>query len=99
MTQASCLILSACLFTLGTFGVTVRKNPMVIFMCIEMMFNGANLAFVSFSAFTKNMDGQVVAFLVIAVAAAEVAIGLAIIMAIFRVQDKVDIDELRSMKG
>ena len=99
MTQSACLILSACLFALGTLGVTVRKNPLVVFMCIEMMFNAANLAFVSFSAFTQNMDGQVVAFLVIAVAAAEVAIGLAILMAIFRVQDKVDVDELQSMKG
>ncbi len=99
ITLTQCQILSAILFTLGVIGVMIRKNPLVLFMCIEMMFNAVNLSLVSFSCFSFSLDGQVTAFLVIAVAAAEVAIGLAIIMAIFRRQGKVDLDDIQIMKG
>lgn len=84
------LALSALLFTIGVMGVIVRRNAIVLFMCIELMLNAANLAFVALSPFA-GIQGQIVVFFVIAVAAAEAAVGLAIIISIFRHRESVDI--------
>jgi NADH-quinone oxidoreductase subunit K len=92
------LALSAALFTLGGVGVIVRRNPLVIFMSIELMLNAANLAFVAFGHRLGSLDGQAIVFFVMAVAAAEVAVGLAIIVAIFRVRRRLSIDDLNLMK-
>jgi NADH-quinone oxidoreductase subunit K len=92
-------ILSAILFSLGALGVLVRRNPLVMFMSIELMLNAANLAFVAFSRYLHNLDGQVFVFLVLTVAAAEVAVGLAIIVALFRTRATVDVDETTELKG
>jgi NADH-quinone oxidoreductase subunit K len=91
--------LSAILFTIGSVGVLVRKNPIVIFMCIELMLNAANLAFIAFSARFARYEGQVFAFFVMTVAAAEVAVGLGIIVAIFRQRHSVDVDEVSMLQG
>jgi len=93
------LILSALLFTIGATGVLVRKNPLVMFMSIELMLNSANLAFVSLSYWLGTVEGQVVAFFVMTVAAAEVVVGLAIITSIFRIRVNIDVDEVSSLKG
>ena len=92
-------ILSAVLFTTGVVGVLVRKNPLIIFMSIERMLNAANLSFVSFARFRNLLSGQVIAFFVITVAAAEVVVGLAIIVAIFRTKATVDVDEITTLRG
>lgn len=92
------LILSAILFGVGIIGVVSRRNPLIVFMSIELMLNAVNLSFVAFSRFLNNLDGQIIVFLVISVAAVEVAIGLAIIIAIFRHSEKIDIDEMNLMK-
>jgi NADH-quinone oxidoreductase subunit K len=92
-------ILSAVLFTTGVVGVLVRKNPLIIFMSIELMLNAANLSFVSFARFRNLLSGQVIAFFVITVAAAEVVVGLAIIVAIFRTRATVDVDEITTLRG
>ena len=92
-------ILSAVLFTTGVVGVLVRKNPLIIFMSIELMLNAANLSFVSFARFRNLLSGQVIAFFVITVAAAEVVVGLAIIVAIFRTKATVDVDEIPTLRG
>ena len=91
--------LSAILFTLGAMGVLIRRNAIIIFMSIELMLNAANLLFVAFARSFDHLDGQVFVFFVIAVAAAEVAVGLALIVAIFRTKGSIDIDELSSLKG
>ncbi|MCC6955969.1 MAG: NADH-quinone oxidoreductase subunit NuoK [Anaerolineales bacterium] len=91
--------LSIILFTLGAVGVLVRRNAIVVFMSIELMLNSANLAFVSFARNYEAMSGQVFVFFVIAVAAAEVAVGLALIVAIFHSKRSIDIDQIHSMKG
>jgi NADH-quinone oxidoreductase subunit K len=91
--------LSAILFTIGVVGVLVRRNPLVIFMSIELMLNAANLAFVAFGRAPGAADGQVIVFFVMTVAAAEVAVGLAIIVAIFRARFRIDVDDLASMRG
>lgn len=91
--------LSAVLFTLGVAGVLVRRNAIVIFMSIELMLNGANLAFIAFAREAGSMAGQVFVFFVIAVAAAEVAVGLALIVAIHRSRGTIDIDEISSLHG
>lgn len=93
------LILSAVLFTTGVVGVLVRKNPLVMFMCIEMMLNAANLAFVAFARQHNQLDGQVFVFFLMAVAAAEVVVGLAIIVSIFRTKATIDVDEVSALKG
>ncbi|MCB0915109.1 MAG: NADH-quinone oxidoreductase subunit NuoK [Actinobacteria bacterium] len=87
------LILSAVLFSLGALGVLVRRNAIVVFMCIEMMLNASNLAFVTFAKANENLDGQAVAFFVMVVAAAEVVVGLAIIVTIFRTRRSASVDE------
>jgi len=93
------LILSAVLFILGVLGVLVRRNAIVIFMSIELMLNAANLAFIAFARANQNLSGQVFVFFVIAVAAAEVAVGLALIVAIFRTKHSIDVDQISSLKG
>ncbi len=92
-------ILSAILFTLGAVAVLVRRNPLVMFMGIELMLNAVNLTFVAFSRFLNNLDGQAFVFIVLTVAAAEVAVGLALIVAIFRARENVDVDEIDQLKG
>ncbi len=91
--------LSAILFTLGALGVLIRRNAIVIFMSIELMLNAANLAFVAFARLHGSLTGQLFVFFVMAVAAAEVAVGLALMVAIFRTKQSIDIDQLNSLKG
>ncbi len=91
--------LSAILFALGALGVLIRRNPIIIFMSVELMLNAANLLFVAFARVYENLNGQIYVFFVIAVAAAEVAVGLAIIVAIFRTKKSINIDEMNSLKG
>ncbi len=93
------LVLSALLFTIGVIGVLVRRNAIVIFMCIELMLNAANLAFVAISRNLGEATGQVFVFFVMAVAAAEVAIGLAIIVSVFKHRQTINVDEVNSLKG
>jgi len=93
------LALSAIVFTIGVVGVLVRRNALVIFMSIELMLNAANLAFVTFSRFLNTLDGQIFVFFVMTVAAAEVAIGLAIIVNVFRLKETVYVDEVNQLKG
>lgn len=93
------LALSVIMFTLGVVGVLVRRNPLVVFMSLELMFNAANLAFVAFSAFYQTLDGQLFVFFVMTVAAAEVAVGLALMVAIFRTKRSIDVDQMNSLKG
>ncbi|MEM7333078.1 MAG: NADH-quinone oxidoreductase subunit NuoK [Chloroflexota bacterium] len=91
--------LSAILFTIGALGVLLRRNAIIVFMSIEMMLNAANLLFVAFSRHYGDVDGQVLVFFVITVAAAEVAVGLALIVTIFRSKKSINIDEINLMKG
>ncbi|MEW5867966.1 MAG: NADH-quinone oxidoreductase subunit NuoK [Chloroflexota bacterium] len=91
--------LSAVLFTLGALGVLIRRNAIVIFMSIELMLNAANLMFVAFARLHQSLNGQIFVFFVMAVAAAEVAVGLALIVAIFHTRQSIDIDQLNSLKG
>jgi NADH-quinone oxidoreductase subunit K len=93
------IILSAILFTLGATGVLIRRNAIVIFMSVELMLNAANLAFVAFSQMYGTLDGQVFVFFVITVAAAEVAVGLALIVAIFRTKHSINVDEISSLRN
>ena len=93
------LLVSAILFTIGVVGVLVRRNAIVIFMSIELMLNAGNLAFVSFARSMNSLDGQVIVFFVMAVAAAEVAVGLAIIVNLFRLRETVFVDEINLLKG
>jgi NADH-quinone oxidoreductase subunit K len=92
------LVLSAVLFTLGVIGVLVRRNAIVIFMCIELMLNAVNVSFVAFAHYLNSMQGQMFVFFTMTVAAAEAAVGLAIIVAIFRNKETVNIDEMNIMK-
>ena len=93
------IILSAILFTIGVVGVLIRRNALIIFMSIELMLNAANLAMVAFSSVLKSFSGQIFVFFVIAVAAAEVAVGLALIVEIFRTKKSIDVDQISSLKG
>ncbi len=93
------IALSAVLFTIGALGVLVRRNPLVIFMSIELMLNAANLAFVAFSRTFGVLSGQIFVFFVMTVAAAEVAVGLALIVAIFRTKHTINVDEMNTLKG
>lgn len=92
------LLLAAVLFTLGMFGVLVRRNALVVFMCVELMLNAANLTFVAFARQRGDDLGHVSAFFIIAVAAAEAAIGLAIVIAVFRSRGTINVEEIRTMK-
>src|SRR5438094_2636664 len=92
------LLLSGAVFTLGAIGFMVRRNPLVVFMCIELMLNAVNLAFATMSRYLNSLDGVVFAFLVITVAAAEVVVGIAIIVQVYRAGRQMDVDELDLMK-
>jgi NADH-quinone oxidoreductase subunit K len=92
------LMLAAALFTIGAVGVLVRRNAIVVFMCIELMLNAANLTLVTFSRINGSLDGQIMAFFVMVVAAAEVVIGLAIIMSIYRTRRSASVDDANLLK-
>jgi len=92
------LIVSGIIFTIGVIGVLTRRNLLVVIMCIEMMLNAVNLTLVAFSRFLDAMDGQICVFLVMAVAAAEVAVGLALILALFRKREMINLEDLNIMK-
>jgi NADH-quinone oxidoreductase subunit K len=93
------LILAAVLFGIGAFGVMVRRNPLVMFMCIELMLNAVNLTFVTLATALSDINGQVVVFFVMVVAAAEVVVGLGIIVAIMRRRNGISADDLSALKG
>jgi NADH-quinone oxidoreductase subunit K len=92
------LIISGLLFALGMAGVVIRRNALVIYMALEMNLNAANLALIAFSKFNKVVEGQILVFFIIAIAAAEVAVGLAIIVALYRRKQTVSVDELTTMQ-
>ena len=92
------LVLSGILFSIGVIGFLVRRNLIVMFMSIELMLNAANLALVAFSRYLNSMDGQIFVFFVMTVAAAEAAVGLAIILAVFRTKETLNADEINLMK-
>lgn len=92
------LVLSAILFSLGTFGVLTRKNAIVIFMCVELMLNAVNLSFISLSTYLSNMDGQIFVFFIMTVAAAEAAVGLALMIAFYRNRDSISVDDFNLLK-
>ena len=91
--------LSAVLFTIGALGVLTRRNAIIIFMSIELMLNSANLLFVAFARMYESLGGQIFVFFVMTVAAAEVAVGLALIVAVFRTKQTINIDEASTLKG
>jgi NADH-quinone oxidoreductase subunit K len=93
------LAISGLLFILGTLGVLVRRNPLIIFMSVELMLNAANLAFVAFANSFGVLTGQIFVFFVMTVSAAEVAVGLALIVVIFRTKHSIDVDLMNSLKG
>ena len=93
------LVLGAILFTLGVVGVLTRRDPLIVFMSIELMLNSVNLTFATFSKALGSADGQVFVFIVMTVAAAEVVVGLALIVSIFQTRQQVDVDELDEMRG
>jgi NADH-quinone oxidoreductase subunit K len=95
----SYLLLSAVVFTIGMFGFLTRRNIIIMFLSIEIMLNGVNISLVAFSHYLQDLRGQILVFLIIAVAAAEAAIGLAIIVALFRNKATVHVDEMNEMKG
>ena len=92
------LVVSVLLFALGLLGVILRRNLLVIYMSLELMLNGANLALVAFSRFNNSLDGQILVFFVITVAAAEVAVGLALIVALYRKRQTAHVEDLTTMK-
>ncbi len=93
------ILLSAILFSIGAVCVLIRRNALIIFMGIELMLNAANLAFVAFANQYQEVSGQIIVFFVMTVAAAEVAVGLALIVTIFRTKKSIDVDQLSSLKG
>ncbi len=93
------LIVSAILFTIGVSGVLIRRNPLIIFMSIELMLNAVNLSFIAFSSYLDSADGQMFVFLVLTVAAAEVVVGLALIVSIFRTRRDIDVDDMNVLRG
>lgn len=93
------ILLSAVLFSIGVFGVLIRRNAIIIFMCVELMLNAVNLLLVAFSTYLGDADGQVFVFFIMAVAAAEVAVGLAILAMIYRNTGSVDIEVLNKLKN
>jgi NADH-quinone oxidoreductase subunit K len=98
MIPGDLVALAVILFVIGAVGVLIRRNAMVIFMCVELMLNAVNLAFVAFARMHGQVDGQVVAFFVMVVAAAEVVVGLAILMAIFRTRRSASVDDASLLK-
>jgi NADH-quinone oxidoreductase subunit K len=99
ITSTYYLVLAAMIFTIGTVGVLTRRNVLVMFMCVELMLNAVNLSFVAFARALDDITGQVIVFFVLVVAAAEVAVGLAIIVAIFRRRRHATADDLQALKG
>ena len=93
------LTLSAVLFTIGAVGFLIRKNPLIMFMSVEIMLNAANLTFVAFSRYLDAIGGQVTVFFIMTIAAAEVVVGLAIVVAIFRTRATIDVDEVNALRG
>ena len=93
------IIVSAILFVIGSLGVLIRRNAILIFMSVELMLNAANLAFVAYARAYGVLSGQIFVFFVMTVAAAEVAVGLALIVAIFRTKQSIDVDQMSSLKG
>jgi NADH-quinone oxidoreductase subunit K len=98
MNPANYLFLSALLFTIGAFGVLIRRNAIVVFMCIELMLNAVNLSLVTFSRMHGDLTGQVIAFFTMVVAAAEVVVGLAIIVSVFRTRRSASVDDANLLK-
>lgn len=98
MTPTYYLLLSALLFAIGAVGVLIRRNAIVVFMCIELMLNAVNLSLVTFARINGTLDGQIMAFFVMVVAAAEVVVGLAIIMSIFKSRRSASVDEANLLK-
>jgi len=96
---AGYLVVSAILFTIGVLGVLIRRNPLIVFMSIELMLNAVNLSFVAFSSFLNSADGQMFVFIVLTVAAAEVVVGLALLVSIFRTRRNIDVDEMNILRG
>ena len=92
------MTVSAILFALGTFGVLTRRNAIVIFMCIELMLNSVNLTFIALSRHLNNLDGQIFVFFVMTVAAAEAAVGLALMIAFFRNRESIDVEDINLLK-
>jgi NADH-quinone oxidoreductase subunit K len=99
MNPANYLYLSVLLFTIGASGVMLRRNAIVMFMCVELMLNAVNLAFVTFARMHGHLDGQMIAFFTMVVAACEVVVGLAIIMTIFRARKSASVDDANLLKG
>ena len=93
------LLLSALLFSIGVAGVLIRRNAIVVFMCVELMLNAVNLSFIAFAKVNGALDGQVLAFFVMVVAAAEVVVGLGILVAIFRKRSSTSVDDVNLLKG
>ncbi len=93
------LFVSASIFSIGAVGFLIRKNPLVMFMCVELMLNAVNLVLVAYSKFLQSMDGQVFALIIMTVAAAEVVVGLAIILTIFRTRHELNVDHIDVLKG
>ena len=93
------LTVSAILFAMGTYGVLTRRNAIVIFMCIELMLNSVNLTFIALSRHLNSLDGQIFVFFVMTVAAAEAAVGLALMIAFFRNRETIDVDQINMLKG
>ena len=93
------LFLSAFIFAIGAGGVVYKRNPLVVLLCLELMLNAANLAFIAFSRMHGNADGQVMAIIIMVVAACEVTVGLGVIVAMYRRRLPVDVDELRELRG
>ncbi len=98
MTPTYYLVLSAALFTVGAIGVLVRRNSIVVFMCVELMLNSVNLTLITFSRINGTLDGQIIAFFVMVVAASEVVVGLSIIMSIFRTRRSASVDDANLLK-
>ena len=94
----SYLYVSAIMFSIGTIGVLTRRNAIVIFMCVEMMLNAVNLTFIAFSRYLGNIDGQVFVFFIMTVAAAEAAVGLALMIAFYKNRESIDVEDINLMK-
>ena len=92
------LIVSGIMFSIGTIGVLTRRNAIVIFMCIELMLNAVNLTFIAFSRYLRNIDGQIFVFFIMTVAAAEAAVGLALMIAFYKNRESIDVEDINMMK-
>lgn len=93
------LFVSAAIFSIGALGFVIRKNPLVMFMSVELMLNAVNFLLIGYSSFLKSLDGQIFALIIMTVAAAEVVVGLAIILTIFRTRHELDVDHIDVLKG